>query len=280
MMLDQFVPKSLIKIGSRMLPSAPRALSNADLCGYRNAQKLAFEAVRSVASLIQPGWTEQQAAILIDTYLRDCGVSSFFHFSFVWFGNRTKFQGISSYSQFQPSQKRLKEDDVFILDVAPVLNKYAADIGYSGCLVPREDFKAASDFLAKLKKLIPSLFLECASGSEVWRRIDAAIRENGYENIHARYPFSVLGHRLHRVTSEQNIFSLLHFGWQSYVDFLSRGLFTQLLSPEFEGNLSGLWAIEPHIATPGDDGFGVKFEEILVVEKSKVYWLAKNSDHQ
>ena len=36
-----------------------------------------------------------------------------------------------------------------------------------------------------------------------------------------------------------------------------------LLNEEHQGNLTGGWAIEPHL---GGDGFGCKFEEMLVVD--------------
>jgi hypothetical protein len=79
---------------------------------------------------------------------------------------------------------------------------------------------------------------------------------------------------VHRVKSEAALPALVNFGWQSYWEFLSRGLFGQLLNGNFAGDLTGLWAIEPHLGTTGPCAFGAKFEEILVVEGGKAHWLA------
>jgi hypothetical protein len=67
--------------------------------------------------------------------------------------------------------------------------------------------------------------------------------------------------------------TLLNFGWQSYWEFLSRGLFGQLLNAHYEGKLEGLWAIEPHIGGPG---FGAKFEQLLWVQDGKAEWLGES----
>ena len=47
--------------------------------GFLNSQRLAVESAKVVASHIQPGWTEIQAAKMLNTYLQDMGVHSFFH---------------------------------------------------------------------------------------------------------------------------------------------------------------------------------------------------------
>ena len=40
----------------------------------------------------------------------------------------------------------------------------------------------------------------------------------------------------------------------------------------------GVWAVEPHIATP-DQCLGSKWEEILVVTKDNAYWLNDDATH-
>lgn len=41
--------------------------------------------------------------------------------------------------------------------------------------------------------------------------------------------------------------------------------------------MQGLWAIEPHI---GAQGFGAKFEELLVVEPDRAFWLDDDVPHR
>ena len=106
--------------------------------------------------------------------------------------------------------------------------------------------------------------------------VDLYLSACGYENCYRLYPFSVLGHRVHRVRSEAAAMAqLLNFGWQSYWEFLARGLFGQLLNGDFRGDLTGLWAVEPHV---GGADFGAKFEEILRVENGHASWLSPDGD--
>jgi len=249
---------------------APAQVQEADLRGYLESQRLALRAVREVAGLVREGWTESQTADLIDTYLQDYGVRSFFHRAFVWFGERTRFDGIQNYRDFAPSQRVALDGQPFILDVAPIFQGYPCDVGYTRVLGENPRVETALEFLAELRKEIPNLVTDASSGGEFCKRVEDRIREAGYDTVHHRYPFSVLGHRIHPVKIETQGVSLLGFGWQSYWQFLSRGLFGQLLNNKYEGQLDGLWAIEPHVGGPG---FGAKFEEILVIEKGRAHWL-------
>ncbi len=240
------------------------------LDGYLVAQNLARQAVKEIASLVREGWSERQTADLLDTYLADHGVRSFFHRSFVWFGDRTRFKGVKTYFDYLPSKRVVRPGEVFILDVAPIVKGYTCDIGYTLALGENAELAKAKKHLTSLRDALPAMFEAATSGGAVWKDIDARLRAEGYDNIHALYPFSVLGHRVHKVTSQAPGVNLINFGWQAYWDFLSRGVFGQLLNGDFAGDLTGLWAIEPHV---GGSAFGAKFEEILVVMPGATRWL-------
>jgi len=241
-----------------------------ELAGYLACQRLAERGVREVAALMCEGWTEQHAAGLLDTWLKDHGVKSFFHKSFVWFGDRTRFRGVRGYGGYMPSRRVLRPGEVFILDVAPILHGHIADVGYTTALGSNAELARAQAFLAELRAELPGLFAGGNAGADVWQAMRARIGAAGYEPIHEKYPFGVLGHRVHRVKAEEPRAHLYNFGWQSYWEFLSRGLFGQLLNDSFTGDLLGLWAIEPHV---GAAEFGAKFEEILVVDEDGARWL-------
>lgn len=250
---------------SQALPVKRHALEESLAC-----QRLAFQAAREIASLLRPGWTERQTAALFQEHLKGSGIKTFFHEAFVWFGSRARFDGIRRYGQYQATNRKLLPGDVFILDIAPIHHGYLCDIGFTGVLGENPAAAAALVFLKKLRAEIPELFETLGQGGLVWKAIDDRIREVGYDNIHARYPFSVLGHRLPHIAWEGPRLKFLNFGWQSYWGFLSRGLFGQLLNADHVGDLEGLWAVEPHI---GWNGGGAKFEEILVIENGKARWL-------
>src|SRR5690606_31757968 len=84
-----------------------------------------------VARDLAPGVTEKEAARELGQRLRDEGVRSFFHQPFAWFGDRTCFRGFRTPLDFFPSGRRLEAGMPAILDVAPILEGYAADIGYA-----------------------------------------------------------------------------------------------------------------------------------------------------
>jgi hypothetical protein len=262
-----------IPILSRWSPSAARQPDKECLDGYKKSQALAFKCAAEVAKLIQPGWTEHDAAKMMEIWLRDHGVKYFFHKPFVWWGDRTRFNGVRTYRDYQPTSRRLLAEEVFILDVAPIVDGYISDIGYSGIIGDGKAFIAGQGFLTELRREIPKLVTHLGNGGAVWRAIDAKIKAAGYENIHATYPFGVLGHRVHQARNRFE-WSMLHFGWQSYWEFTSRGLFGQLLDSHHSGRMEGLWAIEPHI---GGIDFGMKFEEILVVENGEARWLESDT---
>lgn len=259
-------------------PARSAIPSSEDLAGYLATQRLAQTGAKEVAGFITEGWTERKAGQLLNTWLHDHGINAFFHYSYAWFGERTRFAGINRrrYHEFMPSERVIRPGEPFILDTAPIFKGYMADIGYSGCLGENLEWTKAMAFLNHLRSELVHLFQSASSGGQVWNKVNYLIQEAGYANIHELYPFSVLGHRVYQGIDRDHGFRFANFGWQSYWSLLSRGVFGQLLNQQFEGDLVGLWAIEPHI---GGNNFGAKFEEILVVEsRDKVYWLEKNRE--
>lgn len=259
---------------SRLSPAMDKEFSKSQKAGFLASQTLALSTAKEIAELIQEGWTEIEAAKLFETALRDRGVNSFFHKPFVWFGEHTRFDNYKKYKDFQPGQRRVRPGEAIILDAAPIYRGFISDIGYSCSLGENAEVDKAKKYLEQLKIKIPSVFNDAKSGSQVWKEIEADILGAGYDNIHKLYPMSVLGHRVHESREEGSVLTHLHFGWQSYWTLISRGVFGQILSPNYEGNLKGLWAIEPHI---GGKDFGAKFEEILVVDDNGARWLSEET---
>lgn len=246
--------------------------------GYKRAQTLAFECARVISAEVKPGWSEKRTADLMDTWLRDNRVKTFFHSSFAWFGNRTSFTGFKNYLDFLPGKNNiLKENEAVILDTAPIFEGFAADIGYSYFVGEKPAaYQNAQNILAEFRIELPRLFKSKKSTGDIWAEVDAQIRTEGFRNCHKDYPLSALGHRLHEHSFESFPSLLKPFSLHSYIKLLSRGLFPEVLGPFHRGEKTGLWAIEPHF---GNDNFGIKFEEILIVEKEKVYWLDDNVPH-
>jgi Xaa-Pro aminopeptidase len=262
-----------LPILKRVSPSAVGAPSEESQQGYLKSQRLALQAAREIKAMLDEGWTEKRTARLMDTWLRDNGVHNFFHHSFVWFGDRTRFVGVKSYGDYAPGNNVLQEGDSVILDVAPIVDSYISDIGFSYCLGNNPEYERGQKLLKDLREKIPQIVNGSSIGREACATVDELIRVAGFDNIHETYPFKVLGHRVHQVKDQTAQFHYLNFGWQSFWALLSRGLFGQLMNENHEGPLAGLWAIEPHI---GGKGWGAKFEEILVVDESGARWLEQD----
>lgn len=251
------------------------------LDGFRNAQSLAYRCAVEIGRELREGWTERQTADLMDTWLRDHGVRTFFHTSFAWFGERSRFDGIHDgprgYGKFMPSSARvLMPGEVVILDTAPIVAGFAADIGFTLCKVPHDGLARARALLLELRGWIPQLFASGHRPGAIWKAVHERILSEGYDNCHRKYPLQALGHRLHGTSLGGLPGLTIPFSLQSYWSLLSRGLFPEVISPWHSGSPLGLWAVEPHL---GGAGFGAKFEEILIVDESGARWLQEDPPH-
>ena len=265
--------KNILPFSERLFKFRRQRLDIHQLKKFRRTQDLATLAANEISKLIRPGMNEIEAAKLLDTYLRDHGVNAFVHYSFAWFGSRSRFDGCQNYKDLMPSKKVIEEGDVFILDTAPVLDGTPADIGLAFCLGENKDFKKSMNSLARIKKKIPGLFeLNCASGEKIYQWLNQIIEKEGHDCIHQLYPFGVLAHRLYDVPFENLPGLFKPFTWQAYWSLLSRGFYSETISGNSNLNLEGIWAIEPHL---GASNFGVKFEEMLYVENGKAQWVSR-----
>jgi Xaa-Pro aminopeptidase len=283
------------------------AFTHGEMATFKEAQKLAYEAVAAVESQLYEGITEKQAARMIEDWLRERGVKRFFHYGFAWFGERTRFKGLKKPDpakavasvldprmahfgrQFLPTDRKLKEGEPVILDVAPVLGRIPCDIGYC-CMLGRDEVGAFHKMrmdLEPYRELILRMVQEGRTQQRIYAAVDELIADQGYENIHAYYPGAVLAHRVGslpwtRLPSPRvNGFSI------QAVSYLVGHLYRHGRKPESNATPiwnhdsdrpcePGLWAVEPHI---GKGDLGVKWEELLVVTEDGAHWLDDDLPH-
>lgn len=254
----------------KLLKSRHKSYTERDLDGFRATQRLAYQAAKEIHRLLRPGISEKKAALMLKEYLQDYGVKVFLHEPFVWFGDRTRFDNCKNYLEYFPNKRTLLENEPIILDVAPVLDGYPADIGYSCIYGENANFSKAVKDLKQYRDWLPELFTQNLTGKEIYQEVENRLQSEGYDNIHAKYPLGVLGHRMHPMIDGIVPGILRPFSWQFYWSVLSRGALSETLGDFHSAQLDGLWALEPHL---GAEKFGVKFEEMLWVHSGKAEWI-------
>jgi methionine aminopeptidase len=168
------------------------------LARFREVQKLAYESAQDVADGLRPGVTEKQAAARLHDRLRARGVRAYFHRPFAWFGDRTCFAGFRTPLAFFPTSRRLEDGMAAILDVAPILDGYAADIGYAFACGRNPVVDRLNADLEGFRELILERVNRGDTLGAIYRAVEDLLTDLGYRNCHADYPFGVLAHRVYR----------------------------------------------------------------------------------
>lgn len=264
------------------------AYSPEDLSRFRAAQRLAYDAAVHVEQQLAAGMTERDAALLMHDYLKARGVQQYFHKPFVWFGDRTAFVDFWTDLHFFPTRRKLAWGMPVILDVAPVVDGYAADIGYTCTFGENRLHEKMIADLAAYRSLIVEGVRRSKTLQTIYREVDDLIFEQGYQNRHQRYPYAVLAHRVERLDAGPapkltlGGFGLSALRWlRQEGKAFERGV--KHHSPLWNGSdrsghraATGLWAVEPHL---GAQGVGAKWEELLVVTGDDAYWLDDDLPH-
>ncbi len=256
-----------------------RTSDTAELERFREMQALAYRCAETVAADLEPGVTEREATRWMRRRLRDNGVDDWLHVPFAWFGDRTAFRGFVSPHRFLPTGARLEEGMPYILDMAPIRDGFASDIGYGGVLGVNPTWDQVNHDLAGFRPLILELVRERRTFTDIYAEVDALIARLGYDNRHRKYPGKVIGHQVGVIRGLLPKGVGYPFGIR-FLQTLGRELVTGR-SPLWNGRSAhpptpGLWAVEPHIAFRG---VGVKFEELLVVTEDNAYWLDDDLPH-
>jgi Xaa-Pro aminopeptidase len=252
---------------------------------FRRVQQLAYRCAEEVAATLEPGITERQVVRAMWEWLVARGVDDWFHLPFAWFGDRTAFRGFRFALQFLPTGRRLERGMPYILDVAPIVDGYTADVGYSGCLGENDVHARLVADLAEHRELILAGVRAGRALCQVYADVDGLCARQGYENCHRRYPFGVIAHRVGVVRSRIPRLIVGRFGVRSLYSLLYAAAAGRRegWSPLWGATQAsahtptpGLWAVEPHI---GYRDVGAKFEELLVVTDTDAFWLDDDLPH-
>lgn len=265
--------------------SATASITDERIAGFQKAQRLAYDCAEAVAETLEPGVTERRVAKRMRRWLEERGVRDWFHQPFAWFGDRTAFRGFHLPLQFFPTGRRLERGMPFILDCAPVVDGYTADIGFTGCLGDNAVLDLLRDGLEEHRQLVLDGVRAGRTLRDVYDDVDRLLARQGFDNRHRRYPFGVIAHRVDQVPTSGPAPVVARFGLNNLRN-LSRDVvvgrcqgWSPLWGPtHFSDHVAtpGFWAVEPHL---GFRGVGAKFEEILVVTGDDAFWLTDDVPH-
>ncbi len=268
--------------------------SPAELDRFREVQRLAYRCAETVAAELEPGVTEREAAARKQAFFDAEGVDDCFHRPFAWFGDRTAFRGLIGVRQlggfnpaFYPGLRRLQRGMPFILDCAPSVRGYTADIGCCGVIGENALLDRLMDDLLEYRELILAGVRARKPLAQISRDVDRLCARQGYEPRHKAYPFETLAHRVLVLEDDHKAehLSVARFGLRNLGELIraARNSRDQGWSPIWNsGSRSehaptpGLWAVEPHL---GFRHVGAKFEELLVVTDDDAYWLDDDVPH-
>jgi len=258
------------------------------LARFKAFQRRAYEILEESAAALKPGVMETEVARGLRKKFHLAGARGYFHVPVVLFGERTSYPGAFGPFDAISTDRKLEEGDAVILDAAPIFDGYKVDTSYAYCFGANEDYDAADAALVEFRALLIALIKEGFAFREVAWKIDDRIRALGFENCHKKHIGAVLGHRLTYAPQYPvrmpKVWGLAprQVSWFFYKSFQSR-LGAPSQTPNWNASKQcrtnpqdGLWAMEPHIA---HNGVGVKFEEILVIDKGAVYWLDDDLPH-
>ena len=271
-----------------------------DLARFREVQRLAYDIAEEVAATLEVGMTERDACEAITTAQRARGVDQVFHYPFAWFGERTMLSpgwaqaGIEGGrgangggGGFFPTDAAITDGTAIIVDLAPVVDGYCSDIGYSSVVGANDVY---DELLAGLAPMREQLLAGVRAGRtlrDLYGELDEVIADHGWVNCHQEYPDRALGHRVMRLDPDPD-----HAGpIPGFGVAAGEGLVAAIMDAVQHDTCwpiwndgeradhrptPGVWAVEPHI---GRDGVGAKFEELMVVTDDDAYWLDDDLPH-
>lgn len=260
--------------------------SDGEIARFETSQRLSFEVQAAIAQSLRTGMTEREVAKAMFLAYREAGVQSYFHLPVALFGERTTLPDPWAIGEFWPSEKVLEPGDAVILDASPIFGGTLVDTSTTICHEGGgTDFaRAAEDDLA-YRDLVLSAVRSGATFQEIAIDVEKRFESAGYRNCHRMHPGEVLGHRVGDVTGSAQADKL---GFASeVVDWfysqLDSSVPTGEPAPTWSAGIGsnhapadGLWAVEPHLGT---GKIGVKWEEVLVIQGSEVFWLQEDPPH-
>jgi len=142
----------------------------------RKAAKVAQQGMGAAIKAIKPGMTESQLAAEAEYAMRQAGAEEFWR-TYVSSGPRTNI------AHGLPTNRKLKKNDLVMIDIHPIVNGYSADICRTICVgKPTDEQRVAYDLYLKAQQTTIKKVKAGIGMVELEQTLHGVIKEGGHGN--------------------------------------------------------------------------------------------------
>lgn len=238
-------------------------MNSENIEGYVAARRFAKELGEEIAGRIKVGMTERDVEKLAGEVFRAHDVNQHWHMPVIGVGKGTsKLRNSFALGTGLITRyfRKVKENDIVLIDIAPVHNGYPGDYTTMHVLGKNPEFEKfvsyAQDVAIEIaKKITYDMIIR-----DAFKMSERLIKSRKKYTL-AFPPFIFLGHRLIRIPPN----------WQKLPEpglmYLLLGKGGSFLKPGSNNLMDGLWIIEPYLL---HDKYGAKFEVLLLIDEKTV----------
>lgn len=238
-------------------------LSDKDLKGYLEARNFTRAIGAEIAGNIKLGMTEKEIEEAASLVFNKNGVKQHWHMPIIGVGEgSTKLKSVYALasSYFARYTRILRENDIVLIDIAPVYNGYPADYTINHVMGGNPDLEALVAYAHDVSLKIAGHVKEGMVVADVFHWAGELIGKNPDYTL-AYPPFISMGHRICRIPLPWQKFPEAGL---NYLLFKTRGPF---ITSANNTMMNGLWTIEPYIIYKDR---AAKFEQLVFIGNETV----------
>ena len=182
--------------------------------GFLRAQRLAYDAVETVAKQLRVGMTEREAAQLLADHLKANGTERYLHRPFACSASTpgsTATAAMATTTRAIGGWAPTKSPSWMFRRLSMATSAMSGTPFRSN---PTRCSEPAKAFQLELRADIPGMFASAMTPAQIWAEVDRRVTDAGFDNVHAKYPHCVLGHRVFKVKPKAG--RHLRLGWGGF----------------------------------------------------------------
>ncbi len=233
-------------------------LSDKDLKGYVAARSFTRAIGDEIVNNINVGMTEKEVEEVASRVFNKNGVKQHWHMPIIGVGEgSTKLKSAYALasSSFTKHTRILRENDIVLIDIAPMYNDYPADYTINHVMGSNPGLEALASYAHDVSIKIAEHVNEEMMVADVFHWAQELIGKNPDYTL-AYPPFVSMGHRL---CSIPLLWQKFPEAGLNYLLFKTRGPF---ITSKNNTRMNGLWTIEPYLIYKER---AAKFEQLVFI---------------